>query len=154
MVVIPCFFILHSSNLHIAYPLAHNKKGGFMSKFIIFLTGAFGYGLIEILWRGRTHFSMLLAGGVCFCGFAYLGQKLKRFNMLIKAVAGSAFVTFVELVFGIFFNLILKQNVWNYSARAFNFKGQICLLYSLYWAVLSVIFIPLAQKVNNRLQNK
>ena len=125
-----------------------------MSRIIMFLIGSFGYGLIEILWRGRTHLSMLLAGGICFCGFAYLAKKLKRANLFLKAAIGSGFVTFIELVFGVFFNLILKQNVWNYSARPFNFKGQICLLYSLYWAVLSIIFIPLSEKVNNRLQNK
>ena len=125
-----------------------------MAKIIMFLFGSFGYGLIEIIWRGRTHFSMLLAGGICFCGFAYLAEKLERFNLFFKGVIGSSFVTLIELVFGIFFNLILKQNVWNYSARPFNFKGQICLLYSLYWVVLSIIFIPLAQKVNKRLQNK
>ena len=134
--------------------ISHNIWGEIMAKIIMFLIGSFGYGLIEILWRGRTHLSMLLAGGICFCGFAYLGQKLKHLNVFLKAIIGSSFVTFIELVFGIFFNLILKQNVWNYSARPFNFKGQICLLYSFYWAVLSVFFIPLAQKVNNRLQNK
>ena len=125
-----------------------------MSKVIMFLFGSFGYGLIEIIWRGRTHLSMLLAGGICFCGFAYLAEKFKRTNIFLKAVFGSIFVTFIELVFGIFFNIILKQNVWNYSSRPFNFKGQICLLYSLYWVALSIIFIPLAQKVNNRLQNR
>ena len=125
-----------------------------MSKIIMFLFGSFGYGLIEIIWRGRTHISMLLAGGICFCGFAYLAEKLKNTNIFLKAIIGSTFVTVIELVFGIFFNLILKQNVWNYSTRPFNFKGQICLLYSLYWVVLSIIFIPLAQKVNNRLQNR
>ena len=125
-----------------------------MSKFITFLIGSFGYGLIEILWRGYTHFSMFLAGGVCFCGFAYLGEKLKRTALIFKALIGSCFVTFIELIFGVFFNIILKQNVWNYSSRPFNFKGQICLLYSVYWLFLSIAFIPLAQKVNNRLQNK
>ena len=80
--------------------------------------------------------------------------SLDNTNIFLKAVFGSAFVTFIELVFGIFFNIILKQNVWNYSSRPFNFKGQICLLYSLYWVALSIIFIPLAQKVNNRLQNR
>ena len=74
-----------------------------MAKIIMFLIGSFGYGLIEILWRGRTHFSMLLAGGICFCGFAYLGQKLKNASLFIKALAGSGFVTFIELIFGIFF---------------------------------------------------
>jgi uncharacterized membrane protein len=125
-----------------------------MAKFIMFLIGSFGYGLIEILWRGRTHFSMLLAGGICFCSFAYLADKCKKLNIFIKAIIGSAFVTFIELVFGVFFNLILKQNIWNYSARPFNFKGQICLLYSIYWAILSLVFIPFAEKVNKRLQNK
>lgn len=132
----------------------HNRLGEIMCNIIMFLIGAFGYGLIEILWRGRTHLSMLLAGGICFSFFAYLGQRLKKANLFIKALAGSGFVTFIELIFGIIFNIILKQNVWNYSSRPLNFKGQICLLYSLFWMVLSAIFIPLAQKINKRLQNK
>ncbi len=125
-----------------------------MCKIIMFLIGAFGYGLVEVLWSGKTHPSMLLAGGICFSFFGYLGKKLKNAGLFIKALAGSGFITFIELIFGILFNIILKQNVWNYSSRPFNFKGQICLLYSFYWMILSIIFIPLAQKVNNRLQNK
>lgn len=125
-----------------------------MSKIIVFLIGSFGYGLIEILWRGYTHPSMFLAGGICFSFFAYLSQNLKGHNLILKAILGSAFVTFIELVFGIFFNIILKQNVWNYSSKPFNFKGQICLLYSVYWVFLGIIFIPLAQKLNKQLQNK
>ena len=125
-----------------------------MRKIIMFLIGALGYGFIEILWRGKTHPSMLLAGGICFSFFGYLGRKLRKTALLIRAILGSGFVTFIELIFGIFFNMILKKNVWNYSSQPFNFKGQICLLYSFYWVILSLIFIPLAQKVNNRLQNK
>ncbi len=125
-----------------------------MSKIIVFLIGSFGYGFIEILWRGHTHFSMFLAGGICFSFFAYLSEKLKRANLVLKAILGSGFVTFIELIFGIFFNIFLKQNVWNYSSKPFNFKGQICLLYSFYWVVLGLVFIPLAQKINKQLQNK
>ena len=42
---------------------------------IIFLFGGVGYGLIELLWRGRTHPSMVLTGGFCFaiiCGINFL----------------------------------------------------------------------------------
>lgn len=120
----------------------------------MFLIGGTGYGLIEILWRGYTHPSMLMAGGICFSFFGYLGEKLKHKPIILRAVIGSGFITFIELIFGIIFNIILKQNVWNYSKRPFNFKGQICLLYSVFWAVLSIIFIPLAQKVNQTLQSK
>ena len=33
-------------------------------KIVLFSIGAMGYGLIEILWRGYTHWSMLTAGGI------------------------------------------------------------------------------------------
>lgn len=126
----------------------------FLRKIIMFLIGSTGYGLIEILWRGYTHPSMLMAGGICFSFFGYLGEKLKHKSIILRAVVGSGFITFIELIFGIIFNIILKQNVWNYSRRPFNFKGQICLLYSVFWLILSIIFIPLAQKVNRTLQKK
>ena len=126
----------------------------FLRKIIMFFVGGMGYGLIEILWRGYTHPSMLAAGGICFSFFGYLSEKLQNKSILLKAVLGSGFVTFIELSFGIVFNIILKQNVWNYSNRFLNFKGQICPLYSVFWLVLSLVFIPLAQKVNRALQNR
>jgi uncharacterized membrane protein len=122
--------------------------------FLMFPIGALGYGLIEILWRGYTHFSMLLAGGLCFVTFAKIGEKFKKQTLLARAVIGSVFVTAIELVFGIFFNIILKKNVWDYSKMPLNFKGQICLLYSVFWVMLSLIFIPLSLKVKVYLQKK
>ena len=120
--------------------------------FFMFPIGALGYGIIEILWRGYTHFSMLLAGGICFIGFAKIGEKFKNLSLFTKACLGSIFVTFIELVFGIIFNIILKKNVWDYSKLPFNFKGQICLLYSIFWVALSLVFIPLSVKTKVRLQ--
>lgn len=120
--------------------------------FLMFPIGALGYGLIEILWRGYTHFSMLLAGGICFVTFAKIGEKFKQKTLLARAVIGSAFVTAIELIFGIIFNIILKKNVWDYSKMPFNFKGQICLLYSVFWIVLGLVFIPFSLKIKVRLQ--
>ena len=37
-----------------------------MELLLIYALGAELYGAIEILWRGRTHWTMLLCGGVCF----------------------------------------------------------------------------------------
>ena len=59
-----------------------NKKG-------IFLIGGLGYGLLEILWRGRTHWSMLLTGGVCFIALYKLFEKaeetaLDRYDTLVE----------------------------------------------------------------------
>lgn len=121
---------------------------------LMFPIGALGYGLIEVLWRGYTHISMLLAGGICFIGFAKIGEKWKKKTLLARAFIGSLFVTAIELIFGIIFNIILKKNVWDYSKMPFNFKGQICLLYSVFWVALALIFIPLSLKIKVRLQKE
>ena len=123
------------------------------SNLVLFPIGALGYGLIEILWRGYTHPSMLTLGGICFVFFSKIGEKWRNMSLIFKAIIGSGIVTFLELIFGVVFNIILKKNVWDYSKMPFNFKGQICLLYSFFWGILSAVFIPLATKIKDRLQN-
>lgn len=86
--------------------------------------------------------------------FGKIGDRLKKASAIKKAVIGSGFITFIELVFGIIFNIILKKNVWDYSKMPFNFKGQICLLYSVFWGILSLLFIPLANTLKVRLQKR
>lgn len=124
----------------------------FKKNSILFSIGAIGYGLIEIIWRGYTHWSMLGAGGICFMFFAFLSDKLKNARLLFKAVLASGFITTIELIFGIFFNIILKKNVWDYSKLPFNIGGQICLMYSFLWMLLSIVFIPFAGFVNRKLK--
>ena len=121
---------------------------------VLFSIGAVGYGLIEVLWRGHTHWSMLTAGGICFVFFAKIGEKLKHTSLLLKAIIGSGFITLVELIFGVIFNIILKKNVWDYSKLPLNIGGQICILYSFFWTLLSMVFIPFAVFVNGKLKNK
>ena len=124
----------------------------FKKNSILFSIGAIGYGLIEIIWRGYTHWSMLGAGGICFMFFAFLSDKLKNTRLFVKAVLASGFITAIELIFGILFNIILKKNVWDYSKLPFNIGGQICLLYSFLWMLLSIVFIPFAGFINRKLK--
>ena len=119
---------------------------------ITFSIGAAGYGLIEILWRGHTHWSMALAGGISFLGLSKLSDLMKNKDRFLKAVAGSGLITSVELIFGLIFNVVLKKAVWDYSNMPFNIGGQVCLLYSFFWMILSLLFIPLADKINKRLK--
>lgn len=126
--------------------MRHGKTG-----LMLFSIGAVGYGLIEVLWRGYTHWSMLGAGGICFAFFGTLSERLKKVGLLVKGLLGSAFVTGVELVFGIIFNVILKKNVWDYSKMPMNLGGQICMSYSCLWVLLSLVGIPFAGKIRKRL---
>ena len=100
---------------------------------ILFLVGAFLYGLVEVVWRGYSHWSMMIAGGLCFIVFSRISEKLIGLPLLYKCILGSACITLIEFVFGLIFNLYFKLDVWDYSNLPLNFLGQICLLYSVLW---------------------
>lgn len=117
----------------------------------VFVCGALGYGLLEILWRGHTHWSMCLAGGICFSLFGRIWSTVKLLPKIYIPLIGSFIITSVELIFGIIFNIIFKKQVWDYSNLPFNFLGQICVLFSTLWGLLSVIIMPLAGKLSLRL---
>lgn len=117
----------------------------------LFSIGAVGYGLIEVLWRGFTHPSMLLAGGLAFLSFSFINEKLKNKSLFKKALFGAFVITLIELVFGVVFNILLKKRVWDYSDRPLNLLGQICPLFSIIWFVLSLVFIPLEAKLSKKL---
>ena len=114
----------------------------------LFSIGAVGYGIIEVLWRGFTHPSMLLAGGFSFLSLSYIGERFKKTRLYKKAILGMAAITVIEFVFGVVFNIILKKKVWDYSDMPFNILGQVCPAFSLAWFFLSFIFIPISTKIS------
>ena len=124
------------------------------ARFMIFSIGACGYGLIEVLWRGHTHWSMLGAGGISFLGLSSISKAMKNASLITKALLGGLLITAVEYAFGLIFNIILKKNVWDYSRMPFNLNGQICAFYSALWVLLSLIFIPFAGRLNRKLERK
>ena len=65
--------------------------------------------------------------------------ELERDNPLIwQGVLGSAIVTGAELVTGMILNVWLGLGVWDYSGMPFNYKGQICLPFSILWIFVSI----------------
>lgn len=119
---------------------------------VFFIIGGLGYAIIELLWRGRTHWSMMLAGGICFILFSVIAEKLRGQRLLYKAILCALAVTAVEFIFGIVFNIILRMQVWDYSGVPLNFLGQICLLYTVIWGILGLVFVPLADFLNKKMQ--
>ena len=104
--------------------------------------------MLEIVWRGHTHWSMALAGGICLVGLKKIPDLMPKKNLISKAAAGSMLITSVEFLFGLVFNVLLKKEVWDYSNMPFNIDGQICLLYSFLWMLLCIAIIPLIEKIN------
>ncbi len=107
-------------------------------KIEIFLFGAVGYTSIEVVCRGRSHWSMALAGGVCLLTLFLVSRQMQGRSLLVQAAAGAAVVTGIELIVGIVVNLWLGWKVWDYTNQPLNLLGQICPQYSLYWFLLTL----------------
>lgn len=105
--------------------------------FFAFIFGALGYGGLELLWRGHTHWTMLAAGGVCLCAM-YLISTRTRWSRVKMCAASASVITTVEFVTGAIVNARLGWNVWDYSGMPLNLCGQICLPYCLLWLGLSL----------------
>lgn len=105
---------------------------------ILFFSGGISYGIIELLWRRRTHISMILTGGVCFLALYRLYSRLKHFTMLEKCIVGSTLITIAEFICGCIVNIKLRLSVWDYSHIPLNLIGQICVLYSTLWGFLCI----------------
>lgn len=110
---------------------------------------------MEVVYRGRTHYSMVIAGGICFSVIILLDNRLGgRISLFTLSLLGSAIITAIEFVFGVIFNLWLGMNVWDYSAAPFNLLGQVCLPFSLLWIAVSAAAILLNRFVLSRAFSK
>lgn len=102
--------------------------------------------MLEYIWRGWSHWSMALAGGVCFGLLGHISDRMHGHSLPLRCAAGSAAITSVEFVFGCIFNLGLGMHVWDYSGELFNIAGQICARYSVLWFFLSAPLMGLADR--------
>ena len=115
---------------------------------ILFCIGGIAYNLIEMLWRGRSHWSMFIAGGTCFHIIGGLGKRLKKKGIPLMSGACAVAVTGVEYIIGCIVNLWWKLNVWDYSQMVGNVHGQVCLLYSVLWGAMSIPVVALYERLD------
>lgn len=110
----------------------------------LFTFGGVAYVLIELLFRGYSHWTMFVLGGILFIEIGLLNELFSwDMSLLFQGVIGSVIITISEFVAGVILNLWLNLNVWDYSNMPFNILGQVCLPFSLIWifvAVAAVIF--------------
>ena len=104
---------------------------------LLFVLGGSLYYLIEILFRGYSHWTMLSAGGLIFL---YAGHQNKiccrKTGFFRQTLAVWAFALCIEFFTGCIVNLHLGWNIWDYSALPMNLLGQVCLPFAL-------LFFPL-----------
>ena len=114
---------------------------------IVFWIGGAVYNMIEILWRGYTHWSMTLTGGACFAALYYLHVYTEKLSFFWRCVLGTCAITVTEFIAGCIVNLWLGWKVWDYANVPLNLCGQVCLLYSFLWFGLCAIAAPLCRRL-------
>lgn len=110
----------------------------------LFDTGGILYLLIELIWRGRSHWTMFLLGGMCFVAMGLINEVIPwEMPLWQQALIGACIITTLEFLTGCIVNLWLGWNVWDYSIMPGNILGQICPQYFLLWVPVSTAAIVL-----------
>lgn len=106
--------------------------------FFIFMFGAVAYSFLEIIYRGRTHWSMTLTGGVVLVMLYLLNTKMQPSGLLVRCLLGCLMITVIELSVGCVVNRMMHWGVWDYSAQPYNVLGQICPTFTGIWFLLCI----------------
>ena len=117
----------------------------------LFDVGGLLYVLIELIWRGHSHWTMFILGGLCFIYLGLINEVLSWKMLLWKQILiGAAGITLLEFVTGCIVNLGLGWNVWDYSDMPGNFLGQICPQYFVLWLPVALAGIILDDWIRYR----
>lgn len=116
--------------------------------FLFFLLGGAIYYCIEIAFRGHSHPSMFILGGICYILIGYINEYLPWNTPIeVQAILGGTIVTVLEFITGYIVNIRLGLGVWDYSNLKYNIMGQVCLPFTFLWMGISVIAILLDDHV-------
>ena len=132
---------------------AHFAQGmTFYKLFWVFFIGCFVGVVVEIIWcmitKGHYESRTGLIYGpfnlVYGFGAALLSACLYRFrnrSRIFSFVGGLITGSVVEYVCSWVQEMIFGTTSWDYSNLPFNLNGRICLLYSMFWGILGVMWI-------------
>ena len=114
--------------------------------------GGLIYVLLELIWRGYSHWTMFLLGGTCFVLLGLINEIFDWDTPLtLQMLIGCTVITVLEFITGCVVNLWLGWNVWDYSDLKFNILGQISLFSSIGWYFISLVGITLDDWLRYRL---
>ena len=107
----------------------------------LFYLGGVCYAGLELLWRGFTHWSMFVLGGICFVLVGNLKRLFPGRPLPVRMVQASLLITVLELGCGLLVNR--DYRVWDYRHLPMNLFGQICLPFTLLWIPVSLVAMVL-----------
>ena len=99
--------------------------------------GGTAYVAVELCWRGRSHWSMFLLGGVLFWLIGLMDEVWPGAPLSIQVALGTWTIVCAEFLTGMAVNRLLGLGVWDYTNQKHNLMGQICLPFAAWWTGLA-----------------
>lgn len=116
----------------------------YLKYLFLFATGGLLYNVLELVWRGWSHWTMFILGGICFVILGVLNEIMPWVMPLWQQVLiGACIITGLEFCTGCIVNLWLRWGVWDYSQMPGNLLGQICPQYFGLWLLVALAGIIL-----------
>lgn len=131
----------------------HFAQGlNFYKLFLIFFAGSFAGVMVELLWCLMRNGYLESRAGLVYgpfnllygAGAVALTLALYRFrnrNSSISFLGGLIVGSVVEYVCSWGQETVFGSCSWDYSSMPFNINGRICLLYSVFWGLLGVLWM-------------
>ena len=104
--------------------------------------GGSAYVTLEVLWRGRSHWTMFALAAVVFVIIGLLNER-RCLPLAAQAILGAVIATACELAVGCVVNLWLGWGVWDYSHMPGNLWGQICPQFAALWVLVAAVAVVL-----------
>ena len=112
----------------------------------LFYLGGLCYAGLELLWRGFSHGSMFVLGGICFVLVGNLKRLRPGKKLPARVTEAALIITLLELGCGLLVNR--SYRVWDYRNMPLNVFGQICLPFTLLWIPVSFVAMLLYDWTN------
>ena len=118
----------------------------------LFYIGFTTYVSLEVIWKFwkySSHWIMGCCGGITLVLLDKINDKISwDTDILLQGCVGSVLITGMEFIIGNLYLAGLLPKMWDYSNMWLNYKGIVCLPFSLLWIVLSIVAIFLADSIN------
>ena len=109
------------------------------------------YTNIEMIFRGYTHPSMIIVGGLSGALAGLINDIMPNMKIYKQCILSAFVITLIEYISGYILNIKLNLGIWDYTNLKYNLNGQISLIFSFIWIFLSYFAIRFDDMLKNDL---
>lgn len=109
------------------------------------------YTNIEMIYRGYSHPSMIIVGGLAGMLAGLINDIVPNMKIYKQCLLSAVMITIIEYIAGYILNVKLNLNIWDYSNLKYNIGGQVSIVFSFFWIFLSYFAIKFDDLLKTKL---